>query len=969
MLWALDPSEEYSTIRAIFLGGEKPPERLVQQWISPSRVLYNCYGPTETTCASLIGKLIPGEPVTLGDAMANSRVLLVNESMREADEGEIYISGPGLAAGYFNNDELTREKFILWGPTQERFYRTGDIAKRTSQGLEFLGRNDSLAKHRGFLINIEADVKPALLSCSGVEDALALLQRGNLIGFVTPGSLSGHDIREQLVNKVDAFIVPERIYALDRLPITVNGKVDQVALSTLVDAETTRVNGQGPSSPASYTPLDVLIRTISEALGIQLSEENMSSSFWDLGGNSLTAIRVINDLRRHSFRIPSVKALYQEPLEKLLQSYAPFTDTVKQLKNPQSRPPSDLNNGSASSFPITTMQQKMLRATINNPTLNHILISIRIQHENHPLNLNKLHEAFSCVFQRHTIFRTVFNLQDQSQSIQGNVTLDYRQDVCRAERLQETLSQRESMLFSQLHTGHHYNEASFRAVNALRVIAVPHQATHILWMIHHSLLDGWSTQVILDELKAFMNGEQLPPCAPSFAPAARKQQDLALQADDAQIDFWRRSMDSYLPPKSLQLPTHRSDDGLLDLWPEEFLSMESGRSRLQTAASRANVSTASFLYGAWAMLLSRYLSTSRVVFGAVLSGRDIDYDSADKIVGPFINTCPFPIEIDRTANTISFLRVVQKTLFNIQDFQWSASKFLTEHLSASWQSELFTSLVAVQVGLHDQNANGNPGYLQWTWTQKAKSEFPLTLVVEDDDDHSLKVRIVFDNQRLAKGHVKRLIRHYLNILDKSLDDTEGTVGEILDQMMDPEEFHRLTKPHDGFYNTFEGAAYLTTAFSNAAREWPSSRALQCDQRYLTYSELHDVSNRAAAGLREFLGEGYSVVAVMSDGSIEWIVCILTVLKSGAAYCPIDVKLPVERMKTMLSESRSSVILCPNTKSQQICGENFSQPVLLLEDMDWESNEAMSPVLPTESSGNHTACIIFTSGSTGVPKGG
>lgn len=965
MLSALDPSQEYSAVRSVFMGGEAPSDRLIAKWATPGRALYNCYGPTETTCTSLIQKLTPSEPVVLGHPMVGSDVILLDEFLQESNQGELCISGPGLARGYFENEALTREKFIIFEPTQERYYRTGDIARRTVSGLQFLGRNDFVVKNRGFLINLGADVRPALLSCPGVDEATAIMHRDNLIGFVTPGTVSGPKIREDLAARLDAFLVPERIYALDRFPVTANDKVDPRALESWLNEQTKTVDDQTSTSDATSTPFETLVHAVSSALSIAPQQVSLSSSFWGLGGNSLLAIRLMSELKRHGFTIPSIKMLYKRPLTDLLPSLTHFRDPDEALTNGHANGIS--HTDSTGSAP-TTMQQKLLRATMSYPALNHLLVTIRIRHENQPFDLDRLRQAFLYLFQRHAIFRTAFDAHLQTQIIEEEPSLEYKQDICTVEDLDETISRCENILLGNVCGGSHYNTDKIWPLKSLRVISAPYQVTNILWCVHHSLTDGWSTQLIIDELEAFLNCQEMPELAPGFDQVSRIQNNLMAKAADVDMDFWKNSLEDFLPANPLHLPSQHGDAASDDFWPEESSILQCGQTRLRTLSSQLSVSEATVVYGTWAMLLSRYVSSTRVIFGTVLSGRDIDLINADRIVGPMINVCPFPIEIDEEQSVAAFLAGVQEKLLNIQEFQWSASKYLTENISSTLQSDMFSSLVAMQVNLQNRFGNSRHRTYDWDWTLKAKSEFPLTLVVEEQGDECLRIRIVYDHQRLGKNYVKTLVNHYQNIVDQVLQSDKSTVGRVLGRMMDPDEYRRLTRPHDQFYTHFEGADNLVTAICNAVRQWPNLVAVQSGREALTYMELDDVSSRAACGLKEILAEGENVVSVMSDGSIEWTICILAVLKAGAAYCPIDVKLPAERMSTMISESNSSVILCPNIPSREAYQQEPTRPVILLEDLNPVAVNVMSDALSVKTTRGGTACIIFTSGSTGVPKG-
>lgn len=255
-----EPKDTFDTVRSIILGGEAPSQSLLRKWWTSNRNIYNAYGLTETTIMSLIGRAVPWRPVTLGQPMRDSRVVLLpdgdlsNAETGDCDYGEMCITGPGLAVGFYQNEALTAQKFITL-KSGERAFRTGDFARRTEHGLEFAGRIDSLVKNRGFLINLEAQVVTALLA-QGASEATAFMHQKQLVGVVTPESLDIQALRQALARKHEDFLVPDQIRALKVLPLTVNGKTDTHALRLLLEAEVR--NDKNHANPAHVNLMPAL---------------------------------------------------------------------------------------------------------------------------------------------------------------------------------------------------------------------------------------------------------------------------------------------------------------------------------------------------------------------------------------------------------------------------------------------------------------------------------------------------------------------------------------------------------------------------------------------------------------------------------------------------------------------------------------------------------------------------------------
>ncbi|CAG8196796.1 unnamed protein product [Penicillium salamii] len=232
LLATLGDPAQYQNVKYVFLGGESPSPRVLQDWWSEERSIYNCYGPTEATICASMAELRPNRPITLGEPMSNTHLLILNDELEVCDEGELHISGPGLAIGFHKNERLTSERFFDW--KGQRIFATRDRARKTSEGIVFCGRSDSIDKNRGYLINLETDVIPSLESCVTVHSAAAFMHEGKLIGAVTPQTVDVVDVRRQLFEKYDDFLVPDQILAYDELCLTSNGKVDTKALQRIL---------------------------------------------------------------------------------------------------------------------------------------------------------------------------------------------------------------------------------------------------------------------------------------------------------------------------------------------------------------------------------------------------------------------------------------------------------------------------------------------------------------------------------------------------------------------------------------------------------------------------------------------------------------------------------------------------------------------------------------------------------------
>ncbi|SFP97511.1 non-ribosomal peptide synthetase [Amycolatopsis rubida] len=303
------------SLREVFSGGEVLSPALARRFFATVKAgLHNQYGPTEYSIDTTYWDCEADDPsasVPIGFPRTSARLYILDPQGRPAGEGEageLHIAGPGLALGYLNRPELTRERFVGNPFDGGRMYRTGDVVRRRDDGaLEFVGRADDQVKVRGFRIElgeieraVEAlpEVERAVLTTVGDGDDLALA------AFVTPGSVDGRQVRARLAEVLPEYMVPAHVVAQDRLPLGPTGKVDKSALA--LPAQSARPAGEVPRDPEE----ELVAGTFAEILGVP--EAAAGDDFFELGGNSLQALRLLNILRKNSPELP-IAVLFETP--------------------------------------------------------------------------------------------------------------------------------------------------------------------------------------------------------------------------------------------------------------------------------------------------------------------------------------------------------------------------------------------------------------------------------------------------------------------------------------------------------------------------------------------------------------------------------------------------------------------------------------------------------------------------------
>ncbi|KAL6235069.1 hypothetical protein BDW75DRAFT_251173 [Aspergillus navahoensis] len=858
-------------IRTIIMGGEAPTQALVQAWARPGREIYNGYGPTETTCASLMARLTPLSPITLGHPMRNSRVVLLDDNMAESEYGEICISGPGLARGYYRNEQLTGAKFIVW--EGERFYRTGDYARRTEHGLEFVGRADSFVKNRGFLINLESQVIPPLSMCAGVDAATAFMHQDRLVAFVTPSTLDTGALRHFLASQHDNFLVPDRIRAVENLPLTPNGKVDIRALKLLLDTDS---SDQDLMSKRG-SKMDILKAAISVALSVAVNEIPEEQSFWELGGNSLAAVKVLSLLRTRGLSI-GLQALFEA---------GSLTAVCDSIETSVATAEGQMNKGPSFAGPMTTMQVKMVRRSLQNPGLGYMLLRIRLPHPGSAMDEQKLQDAWLSLMQRHPIFRTTFCLTDETQRVAPKVQWDWssqetkRQD---ADKLVQAHSSKLRQMISQ--TGF---EENFAPISAFRLVTVPNEQSTLLVLAHHSQADGWSFSVLLDELRALLDGRALAE-APDFIHVAREQRKL--QKGKPGSDFWADLLQSHPNPPSLALPPPTPNKPSPDWTPSCQLDLALTPDQLDACARRLRVTTTVILYTAWAVVLSYYTSSDQVAFGAVFSGRNISVPAADHVVGPLLNTCPFFFDFESNETVAECTSRMFARLLQMLEYQWSADMAMAE-MSTDYIKNVLQTVVVMEYDLPSTAASCEALRDPWTVEREDLLEFDISLLLEAAEG-SLQGRILYDASRHDISTMRRMLFHFKNALSCLLETETISMQQVYDSVLTPEERQWLLELPTPEPNLYPVPAAVKDAFEIAASRWPNLPALESPFGSMTYSELDLAANAVAHSVSATTKPG-DVVVVLADGSLHWAISVIAVFKAGRICCVVDKNLPQNRV--------------------------------------------------------------------------
>ncbi|KAJ5898545.1 AMP-dependent synthetase/ligase [Penicillium tannophilum] len=960
ILSSLDPNDGFENIKAIYMGGESPSPALVEAWSGPGRRIFNAYGPTEATCATLLSELFPGGPITVGWPIWYSKIILVDSNGRTTEEeGEIYVGGVGLAVGYYDNEEATCKAFVTHDG--ERFYKTGDLARLTPDGFIFRGRMDSMVKNRGFLVSLEAEVEPAILSCPELTGAVAMKVENSLVAFVSP-TVDLNRVRKYLNGNFSTFLVPDTIYALDEFPQTANGKTDRKHLQSFHQARLSNLNinpAVSPYSNASLSSLEAAQRAFALILRLPEASTGPDTSFLQNGGHSLSAVRLVSALRKLGFATSVTEIIANDTVDAVAKALMPLTKTVSTSLTS--------NKGNA---PMTDVQRRMVRATMRSPALYYIKIGMTFEHRGTNAISKTLRRAWNAIYRAHGILRTTLDLSvgNGVQVINEDFHLNWEESVVSEELWDIACAEAIDMNRwdqSLLH--------DTRPSSSTHLTIIPGHRTRLTWTVHHSLIDGWSAAKLLGDLTTLLNDGKLPRDYPQFGDAARLVHELTKETDKQAFQYWQSIGQGYFPAKKILLayPHGNKSLGKVSAQADVHESLGLSVTAVEGAAKSLGVTSSTIIYAAWALLLSRYCDSEKIAIGAVIAGRTLPVDGIEDVVGPLINTLPLCIDTNES-DVGDLLKAVSQSLYGLLDVQYSTHALVHEACGTKG-SELFETVLAIQYDFPTFGPTGKSEMVPTEVEFRESTELPLTALVNEVDG-VLETRLLYSCHSYHRDQTTKILQQFHSLIHAIVQaDSQSSLDEISSHIFDGcnEPCAQLTgtpsrkEVTDADFENFDGPHTIQLAIQDSISRFPDLCAVATSCRSLSYQQLDYLIKIVASQINEVTAPG-DVVGIISDGSLEWLVAILAVIQSGCTYCPIDVKLPKARQHYMIDSISAKLVLLPHASMR-------SEYAFLRDVKVWDIESLVTQKAARRSyeyrgvEESDIAVIIFTSGSKGVPK--
>ncbi|MFB6564566.1 amino acid adenylation domain-containing protein, partial [Streptomyces sp. NPDC056400] len=483
---------------------------------------------------------------------------------------------------------------------------------------------------------------------------------------------------------------------------------------------------------------------------------------------------------------------------------------------------------------------------------------------------------------------------------------------------------------------------------------------------HHILLDGWSTPLLLTELFALYARKGDDADLRQVTPYRNYLAWLANQNRKAAEGAWRKALAGLDEPTLIAAETSRQDPSARA---RVSVDLTTQLTEALTARARSGGLTVNtVLQAAWAMVLGQLTGRSDVVFGTTVSGRPPEIHGIETMVGLFINTLPVRVQVDPAQPLSSVLEQLQRQQTELMSHQHLG---LTGIQQLVGLGELFDTMVVFEnyplepdalsfpgTGLRILDVEGHDG-----------THYPLTLIAAPGE--KLQLRLDYHTCSLDADTVTALLDRLVRVLETAAHDPERPAGRV--RLLSGEEHRRVVEEFNDTDNPVPRVT-LPELFEAQAARTPDSPAVCCEGEVLSYAELNARANRLAHHLIRHGAGPERRIALALHRSTGVITALLAVLKTGAAYVPVDPEYPADRIGYLLTDSQPSLILTASATAPALPASGGPEPLVLddpdfaaalsgLPDTNPTDADRTSPLLPA-----HPAYVIYTSGSTGRPKG-
>ncbi len=961
------------TLRYLLVTGEELSADLARRWLErlPKVPLVNAYGPTECsddvthavlTPSALPALCAPGARVPIGFPIRSTQLYVLDDflhQVRGGQVGELYVGGAGVGPGYVGAAAKTAETFLPDPFAPEggrRMYRTGDLVRvRPDGALEFIQRRDHQVKIRGHRIEL-GEIEAAVRRFPGVRDAVVVVLgegvRRRLCGYVV-GDVDLVALRDHATTELPSAMVPGSWVSLETIPLTANGKVDRRRLPEPDERDRTHLSE--PGSPAEAAVAEIF----AEVLGLDLVGAH--EDFFELGGNSLMATRLVTALRTRLGRTTTLGQVFDHPTPAALAALDDST-TAPSAGRVVARH-ADEALASAGQRRLWTIQQ-----VVPEDVAHHLPLLLTFDART---DVDVLEQAIADLVRRHAALRTVLTHVDGvlRQSVRGVPAGMLTSSEVTGTALPGEVQAEIGRPFV-LETDVPVRFRLFRTADQ----------DALLVLVHHIACDGWSFRRLAADLTTALAARsaghephwpQIPLTYADFS----SWQDESTQAHSGWLQhgtrFWERRLEN-LPAALVLSPRHPVADPGFGVRTGETLDLEIHPQvwgQVLTVSRTQSVTPFMAVQAALAVVLARHTGTTDMMLGTAVHGRPDP--GLEEVVGFFTNTVALRTDLSGHPTWEQLLRRVRSA--DLSALEHGDVPYDLVTALARTQRPAAHALVQVVLALQ-QNPGENdslPG-VSIEALPTGAARFDLAIELDESGEgpgHGVRARVEYATDVLDAQEVHRLWKQLVAALEH-MATAPGSIIDEADLLTADETDHVITL---GRGRPCGATGTVVDLFEEITDQNLERTALIFDGLSTSYASMDQTTSRWA---REIIARGIGpgdVVALLVPRSSAVVLAMVAVLQAGAAYLPIDTDNPAARTRSLLEDAAPALVLTTTSVGSEALPEGIRSA--LIDSDEFRHAAALQPATRITDADRrtpllalHPAYIIYTSGSTGRPKG-
>lgn len=859
----------------------------------------------------------------------------------KGEVGELAVGGYQLASEYLNNPQKTNAAFM--DTPYGRLYRTGDKARVTSEGtLECLGRlAEGQVKLRGQRIEL-GEVEQALLACTGCYGAVALVIENIMVAFCAANeSVTEEEMLNICQRWLPQFMVPGEFHFMDDLPKLPSGKADKTALRNIYthkhrprDTSDHLATGDIENILSQIVGRNVTIDSTLATAGIDsltaiAAASALREAGYETSGSAILAMRTVRDLKTRVKR-------RQPPEKKSLDATFSSPWLPRALRDLRLK-----ENAIDAVLPCTQLQSGMLAETASNPKRYWNMVDLNISGGE---SVEKVAKALQQICLVNEMLRAKF-IEESG---------DFYAIICKStEHIPITISEKDDQpTISNTHTS--------KPVGFHICADASGQANNVIISIHHACYDGWSMDLLIENLGAVLRGEELQQ-KPSFRGVVSFLQENRVERNGDDAAFWAQQLEGWSKPT---IPTlQEARDGTEETLSQQqpiHLSVSDVGEMCQILQISPQVVFQAALSVVWAGLLGM----DDVLFGNVTSGRTIPVDCIQDVFGPCIASLPLRVNMAKMNTNTDLLRSIQSTNNEALHHSGLSLPQIRKIVMENDTQPLYDVLFVYQESFRTRS---NRSHFIQERCHLDNLETGLVIEVEPRESHyQLQVTYHADKYSpetidLISSQIAQAALHIAKDVHQTMQSTRAAISA-------PLSVYNL-KP-----TTTIRDQNLATLFEESAHKFPHRNALEFFEcigadrtrsRTITYQELNGTSNQIAHLMISRGVRKGAVVPVIMEKSIALYASILAIAKSGCAYLPLLPNTPTERIDTILRQVQPSFCVLQSGSNLETELSTAISPICISLD-SLLGLPTSDPEIPVDDS--HLSYVIYTSGTTGTPKG-